>query len=76
MTRSEVRVPHRPPIFKMAKEQKDKSLRIAAAAVAATFIVAGLGALFARTPFELVALISLEAIILIGTGIMLNRIKD
>jgi hypothetical protein len=74
MTRSEVRVPHRPP-SNMA-EQKDKSLRIAAAAVSATFVVAGLGAIFARTPFELVAIVSIEAIILIGTGIILNRTKD
>jgi hypothetical protein len=51
-------------------------LKIAAAAVSATFLVAGLGALFARKPYELVALISIEAIILIGTGIVLNRTKD
>jgi hypothetical protein len=56
--------------------QKDQSLKIAAAAVTATFIVAGLGAIFAREPWELVALVSLEAIILIGTGIVLNRTKN
>jgi hypothetical protein len=76
MTRSEVRVPHRPPIINMAQEQKDNSLKIAAAAVTATFVVAGLGAIFARTPFELVAIVSIEAIILIGTGLILNRTKD
>jgi hypothetical protein len=57
----------------MVEKQKDKSLKIAAAAVTATFIIAGLGALFARTPLQLVGLVSLEAIILIGTGILLNR---
>jgi hypothetical protein len=52
---------------------KDKSLKLAAATVTLTVIIGCVGALFIRTAALLVVLVGSEALILIGTGIALNK---
>jgi hypothetical protein len=60
----------------MYKEDKDKSLRIAAAAVTATLILGLGGALVVHTALGLIILVAFEAAILIGTGLLLRHLSS
>ena len=60
----------------MVREDKDKSLKLAAASVSATLIVGLGGALIVRTPLGVVLIVTLEAVILIGTGLILRKLPS
>ncbi|MBA3757911.1 hypothetical protein H0X09_03575 [Candidatus Saccharibacteria bacterium] len=54
---------------------KDKTLKLAAATVTAIFAVGLGGALIVESALGLIILVSLEAVLLIGAGIVLNRMS-
>ena len=57
----------------MAKYKKDRSLRLAAATVSFSILIAVGGAVFVRSAAALVVMLSLEALLLIGAGIILGK---
>jgi hypothetical protein len=60
----------------MVKEEKDKSLKLAGAAVTATLVIGLGGALLVRSAVGLIILVSLEAAILIGAGLLLKNMPS
>ncbi len=57
----------------MAKYEKDRSLKIAAATVTASLLIGLGGAFFVRSAAALIIMISLEALLLIGAGVVLSK---
>lgn len=72
MTRSQVQVLTDPP-HPMTAYKKDKSLRLAAAAVSITLMLGLSGVLWVKSGVALAVLIGLQAVLLIGTGVILGR---